>query len=919
MRFPKGLRALEHRDFRLFMSGQLISVIGTWMQSVAQSWLVLELTGSAFKLGVIGALQFGPMLLFSMLAGAVADRVRKRRMIVFTQTALMLQAFVLALLCWSGRVQYWHVACLAFCYGLANTMDVPVRQAFMVEMVEGQGDLPNAIALNSAMFSGARMIGPAVAGLVIARYGVSFAFALNGLSFLAVIFALSAVRAQGSPAPGQRGSISDEIAAGLNYARHTPVVALVLGLLFCISLFVVNHNVMVPLLARNVLHLQAHGFGLLMSALGGGAMVGALTVAHWGRRLPLRLLFAAALLSSGLTLALGAARSFPAAAALLALMGFFQIVFMASCNTTLQEVSPPHLRGRVMSLYAFVFAGITPLSLFMMGTLAQCFGVPVTYALGGGLGLAGVLALAWLWARSPGRMGRAALAAGAVLLLLGRAARAQAGPARGQVLLELLELPQVTVSWDAPVEVMPRYGFILGKVDWKRELSRVQERLGQDPAVVDDWLRLGDLQVKVGDVPLAKKAYEKAVSLIRERLRQRDGDFELQMRLAEALSSAGRPQESQAILGRLSAARAQDWRLWSLKGTITQDREGRLLLGDQPPRGGGACAKIARRSLDPETMRSARALGREAGADEDRAVALAPEEPEAYMGRINWRLADAALADCASGKSIGETDAVMQALLSHESVSDIGQVARLNSKDYRATAAAVMLEFMNRMRGAGPSLGDLDTRIAALKAFQVDADSAAAGTVSEVLGVFELIVNRNSQEAEKDFRRALSLDPSRAGPWNLLSGILGTQQRWPELEELCLSRMKSSDSPMAHSLLAYALWRSGDFVGAVAPARLAAKMAPDDFRTHWRLGAALLRSTRASALSEAKGELDQAWELSAKAGPEARADLAIARAIADGLAGDQAGALNLLAAGRRLGLDFDVSKLKALRQALGSD
>jgi MFS family permease len=156
-------------------------------------------------------------------------------------------------------------------------------------------------------------------------------------------------------------------------------------------------------LARNVLHQQAHGFGLMMSALGTGAMLGALAVAFWGRRPPLRLLFASAALSAAITFALAAVRSFPAAAALLALIGFFQVVFMASCNTTLQDVSPPHLRGRVMSLYAFVFAGITPLSLFLMGTLAQCFGVPVTYALGGGLGLAGVLALAWRWARSEGR------------------------------------------------------------------------------------------------------------------------------------------------------------------------------------------------------------------------------------------------------------------------------------------------------------------------------------------------------------------------------------------------------------------------------------------------------------------------------------------------------------------------------------
>ena len=399
MQFPHGLRALNHRDFRLFFCGQLISLIGTWMQSVAQAWLVLDLTGSAFKLGVIGALQFGPMLLFSLLAGAVADRVRKRRMILLTQTILMLQAFALALLCWSGHARFWHVALLATCYGLANTLDMPVRQSFVVEMVGGKEDLPNAIALNSAMFNSARMIGPAAAGILIARYGVAPAFAINGLSFLAVILALAAMRADGLPSPGEKGALKADILAGLRYARRTPVVLVVLCLLLCVSLFAVNHNVMVPLLARVKLHEQAHGFGLMMSALGAGAVIGALAFALWGRHPPLRLLFAAAAFSAGLTLSLGFVNRFATAVVILALVGFFQIIFMASCNTTLQFEAPDHLRGRVMSLYAFVFAGITPIGALLMGTLAQCLGVSAAYALGGGIGLAGVGAFAWSWAR----------------------------------------------------------------------------------------------------------------------------------------------------------------------------------------------------------------------------------------------------------------------------------------------------------------------------------------------------------------------------------------------------------------------------------------------------------------------------------------------------------------------------------------
>src|SRR5574341_1096011 len=230
MPFPAGFRALNHRDFRLFWTGQLVSLIGTWMQSVGQAWLVLELTNSPFKLGLIGTLQFSPMLCFSFLAGVITDRVPKRRLIIATQTALMLQAFGLSALAWSGHVQYWHVAVLASLYGFANTLDVPTRQSFIVEMV-GKDDLMNAIALNSAMFNGARVVGPAVAGLLVARYGVAIAFLLNGVSFLAVIFALLEIRSEGLPQPRGDTSMLQDIATGVRYAVNTPLVSLILSLL----------------------------------------------------------------------------------------------------------------------------------------------------------------------------------------------------------------------------------------------------------------------------------------------------------------------------------------------------------------------------------------------------------------------------------------------------------------------------------------------------------------------------------------------------------------------------------------------------------------------------------------------------------------------------------------------------------------
>jgi MFS family permease len=399
MVLPAGLRALGHRDFRLFWCGQLVSLIGTWMQSVGQSWLVLELTNSPFRLGLIGALQFGPILLFSFLSGAISDRVRKRRLLLGTQTALMVQAFTLAALVWSGHVQFWHVAVLAALYGLATTLDMPSRQAYVAHLVP-RGDLMNAIALNSAVFNGARVVGPAVSGLLVARYGTAAAFVMNGLSFIAVIGALAAIRTEGTPSPRRGLGLRAEIAEGLRYAAGTPRVALVMSLLVAVSLFVVNMNVLVPLIARDVLQEGAHGFGLLMASLGLGAVAGSLAVAVLSSgRPPLGMVVGPAVAAALLLLLLSAARHFGATAAVLMALGFAQIVFMTSCNTTVQIAVPDELRGRVMGLYALVFAGMTPFGALIMGTLAEHWGVSWACAVGGGAGLVLILALTGAWRR----------------------------------------------------------------------------------------------------------------------------------------------------------------------------------------------------------------------------------------------------------------------------------------------------------------------------------------------------------------------------------------------------------------------------------------------------------------------------------------------------------------------------------------
>ena len=394
---PAPLRALAHRDFRLFCSGQIVSQVGTWMQSVAQSWLVLELTDSPFRLGLVGTLQFTPILLLSVVAGVLADRVPKRRLLVATQSLMGLQALTLTALVVSGRVQYWHVAVLAAVYGFATALDNPARQSFVAEMV-GKADLSSAIALNSAIFNTARVVGPALAGLAIAAWGTGTAFAVNALSFVAVVAALLAMRTEGAPRPRDGRRLGAEIGEGVAYAVRTPRILLVLGLVLVVSVFLFNNNVMVPLFARQGLGQDAHGFGLLMAALGVGAVAGALTLAARGGGRPsvLALVVPAVGLAVAM-LALSQVSRFGVAAALLAVMGFCGIQVMAGANTSHQLTVPDELRGRIMGLHMLVFAGMSPFGAFMLGALAERFGIRTALVVVGSVGLCGIAGLAAWW------------------------------------------------------------------------------------------------------------------------------------------------------------------------------------------------------------------------------------------------------------------------------------------------------------------------------------------------------------------------------------------------------------------------------------------------------------------------------------------------------------------------------------------
>ena len=392
----RTFRSLRVRNYRLFFAGQLVSVSGTWMQQVAQSWLVLTLTGSGLDLGITVALQFLPMLLFGMWGGLVADRFDKRRVLVVAQAV----PAVLALLLWglvvTDVVQLWMVYVLAFAAGLAQVVDMPTRQAFVTEMV-GPDEVPNAVGLNSAMFNAGRLLGPAAAALVISTFGVAPAFLVNAVSYLVVIAALLAMRPEelhrGEARPANTGRQPGQIREGLRYVWHNPVLRSPLLLVAVVGTFGFNFNVVLPLLARYTLDGGASLYGILTGVMSLGSLLGALYAASraWPTR---RLLITSAIAFGALTL-LAAAAPTPLTTALLLLpVGVAVMLFLATANATLQLNSSPAMRGRVMALYGLVFLGSTPIGGPVLGWVSEHWGARAGLALGGGASLAAAVAAA---------------------------------------------------------------------------------------------------------------------------------------------------------------------------------------------------------------------------------------------------------------------------------------------------------------------------------------------------------------------------------------------------------------------------------------------------------------------------------------------------------------------------------------------
>ena len=397
-------RALRHRNYRLFFYGQLVSLIGTWMQSTAMSWLVYQITGSKLLLGVVAAVGSAPMIFFSLWGGAIADRYPKRAIILWTQTAQMLPAFLLAALAWAGLASPSIIIAIATVSGVAMAFDMPARQAFTLDMTSRE-DLLNAISLNSSIFNGARVVGPALAGLTIGTLGTPMCFLINGLSYIAVIVGLMMMRIPPHVPLARDAAARASAWSGLRYVLQHRRVRTILGLLGTVGIFGWSYAVLLPAFARDVFGLEADGYGVLMSASGVGALAGALTVATAGHVFPPRqVALGGVWLFSGALLAFSFTTNFYLALCFMCLGGFGMLLFFSTSNTVMQSIVPDEMRGRVLGVWGLVFGAMIPLGSLEAGWLAEWLGAPFALAFGAVIcAIAGLVTLLVIRRREAGR------------------------------------------------------------------------------------------------------------------------------------------------------------------------------------------------------------------------------------------------------------------------------------------------------------------------------------------------------------------------------------------------------------------------------------------------------------------------------------------------------------------------------------
>lgn len=388
--FKSGFRALQERNYRLYWIGQLVSMTGTWMQTTAQALLVLQLTNSPFAIGLVATFQFLPVMLLSLFGGVIADRVPRYRMILITQTLAMVLATIFGGLVGFGLIQIWQIYVLALLQGIVNALDQPVRQAFAVELVS-PANRTNAIALNSVSFNVSRIVGPALAGLLIAPLGIATMLYLNAASFLAVLFSLLMMNTSQiiTRPPRPKAAVLGQLREGLSYTWRTPEVLLVMILMGAIGTFGYNFSVTLPLIGGFILHTDAAQYGALSAFLGIGSLIAAITNAYL-KRVTLRRLLIGAAAFSILFGSIALTNSYMISALLLLALGFAGISFTTAANTLIQLRVPDELRGRVTSLYFLMFAGSTPLGGLIIGSAANAFGVPDALLLCASLCLVGV-------------------------------------------------------------------------------------------------------------------------------------------------------------------------------------------------------------------------------------------------------------------------------------------------------------------------------------------------------------------------------------------------------------------------------------------------------------------------------------------------------------------------------------------------
>ncbi len=394
--------SLRQRNFRLFWFGQMTSLIGSLMQSTGQAWLVLELTHSGWQLGLVGALQLLPVLLFSVFGGVFADRWPKRRVLLVTQSASMIQALLLWLLIATNTIQLWHIYVLAMLLGITNSLDKPTRHAFIVEMV-GREDLPNAVALNSSIFHLARVVGPGLGGIIIAATSVTILFLLNALSFLAVIVGLALINSHELHAQalhhsnaGERQKTWHSLREGVAYIWNTPAVLLVILVVGLVLLFGSNFNVLLPLFATDVLHVGAKGFGFLFASMGIGSLSATLWRAWSSLKPTIHRLLISTLVFGVLEVAFAVSHIYFLSLVLIASIGFAETTFAQFSMTMLQTVAPDHLRGRVISMYVLFFDGSVPLGYLLVGWLSSLYGASIALLICALLSLM-VAGVGWTW------------------------------------------------------------------------------------------------------------------------------------------------------------------------------------------------------------------------------------------------------------------------------------------------------------------------------------------------------------------------------------------------------------------------------------------------------------------------------------------------------------------------------------------